>query len=75
MLVKFLKIIGIFFISYFALFAITFLLANISKLYFWFKKYLEQKEIDLKHRPQNIPKKDKPVKKTWNESLGIWEIE
>ena len=49
-------------------------MTNLVKIYFHYKKYLEQKEIELKFRPQQKIKQEKTLNKEWNNTLGVWEI-
>lgn len=59
---------------YILLFFITLFSTHLIKMYFEYKKNMIHKEEELKIRPQQKVKK-KEVKKKWNESLGIWEVE
>lgn len=64
-----------FVLLYLTLFILTLIVTNGYKLYLKYKKYIEQKEKDLKIRPQNIQKPINTKKKTWNNVLGCYEIE
>lgn len=55
--------------TYFFLFFITFIVTHIASV------TMEFKNKDKKQNMVKTPKKQKEVKKTWNESLGVWEID
>ena len=64
-----------FILVYLICFVLTLIVTNGYKLYLKYKKYTEQREKDLKVRPQNIQKPINTKKKTWNSTLGCYEIE
>ena len=55
--------------TYFFLFFITFIVTHIASVTMKFKNK------DKKQNVVKTPKKQKEIKKTWNESLGVWEID
>lgn len=57
--------------TYFFLFFITFIVTHIASVTMSFKDKIKAQEKGI----VKIPKKQKEIKKTWNESLGVWEID
>ena len=60
-----------FVLTYFSLFFITFIVTRIASVTMSFKDKIKIQEKGIVKKP----KKTKEVKKTWNESLGVWEID
>ena len=59
-----------FILFYIFLFSITFIVTRISSVTMSFKNNKKEETVMVK-----IGKPKKEVKKTWNENLGVWEIE
>lgn len=65
------KSIIIFITSYLLIFGITCIVTRAYKFYQnIYTRYKEQNKGIIKR-----PKKQKEIKKTWNEALGVWEID
>lgn len=57
--------------TYFFLFFITFIVTHIASVTMSFKDKIKAQEKGIVKKTKKI----KEVKKTWNESLGVWEID
>lgn len=60
-----------FVLTYFFFFFITFIVTRIASVTMSFKDKIKAQEKGIVKKPKKI----KEVKKTWNESLGVWEID
>lgn len=60
-----------FILIYFSLFFIVFIVTRIASVTMSFKDKIKAQEKGIVKKPKKI----KEVKKTWNESLGVWEID
>lgn len=69
------KIFGYFLLFYISLFIIVLILTNIMKYVKLFILNERKKEELSRKRDDLIIKPKKEIKKTFNKSLGIWEIE